>query len=68
MERYKLTADAAFALLVRTSQETNSELTEVAALLAERLRLPDDPRGLAERRVRRGPPSRSLAASARPRS
>jgi AmiR/NasT family two-component response regulator len=35
MERYKLTADAAFALLVRTSQETNSELTEVAALLAE---------------------------------
>ncbi|MGY1826237.1 GAF and ANTAR domain-containing protein [Blastococcus sp. SYSU DS0541] len=35
MERYKITGDMAFALLVRTSQETNSKLTEVAELLTE---------------------------------
>jgi uncharacterized protein (DUF2236 family) len=40
----------------------------LAAKLAERIRLPDDPRELATRRVRTRPPSGSLAGAARPRS
>ena len=35
MERYKITAEMAFALLATTSQETNRKLAEVAARLAE---------------------------------
>jgi len=35
MERYKLTADQAFALLSRTSQHTNRKLFDIAAQLAE---------------------------------
>ena len=34
MERYKITADQAFALLARASQDTNRKLTEVAEHLA----------------------------------
>ncbi|MDG4791550.1 GAF and ANTAR domain-containing protein [Micromonospora sp. WMMD1102] len=35
MERYRLTADQAFVLLVRTSQHTNVKVSEVARILAE---------------------------------
>ncbi|MGY1619444.1 GAF and ANTAR domain-containing protein [Geodermatophilus sp. SYSU D00691] len=35
MERYKITADVAFALLVKTSQDTNRKLTEVAEHVAQ---------------------------------
>ncbi|MEX5721243.1 ANTAR domain-containing protein [Geodermatophilus maliterrae] len=35
MERYKITAEMAFALLARTSQDTNRKLHEVAASLAQ---------------------------------
>jgi len=35
MERYKITADAAFALLARISQDTNRKLTEVAEQLSQ---------------------------------
>jgi anti-anti-sigma regulatory factor len=35
MERYKITSDNAFQLLVRTSQHTNTKLTEVARYLTE---------------------------------
>ena len=40
----------------------------LAAWMAERVRLPDDPRELATRRVRARAPSASLAGAARPRS
>jgi hypothetical protein len=40
----------------------------LAAWTAERVRLPDDPRELATRRVRTRPPTASLAGAARPRS
>lgn len=43
-------------------------LLRLAAAAAERVRLPDDPRALAEQRLRTRPPSRSLAAATRPRS
>jgi len=35
MERHRITADAAFALLAEASQHTNVKLTEVAAHLVE---------------------------------
>ncbi|MGY1696587.1 GAF and ANTAR domain-containing protein [Geodermatophilus sp. SYSU D00814] len=35
MERYKITADVAFALLAKTSQDTNRKLTEVAEQLSQ---------------------------------
>ena len=42
MERYRLPADKAFALLVRTSQHLNRKLTDIAADLAETGALPPD--------------------------
>jgi ANTAR domain len=47
MERYRLTPDAAFALLARASQDTNVKLREVAAELCQTGALPgrDDQRG-----------------------
>ncbi|MEV5744906.1 ANTAR domain-containing protein [Microbispora rosea] len=35
MERHKLTADQAFALLVRASQETNTKLADIAECLVD---------------------------------
>lgn len=42
MERYKLTADQAFALLVRASQHSNTKLTEIASYLCRSGELPID--------------------------
>lgn len=43
-------------------------LLRLAAAAAERIRLPNDPRSLAEQRLSRRPPSASLAGAAPPRS
>jgi len=40
MERHRLTADQAFALLVRASQRTNTKLTDIARNLADTGSLP----------------------------
>ncbi|MEU1950613.1 GAF and ANTAR domain-containing protein [Nocardia rhamnosiphila] len=40
MERYKLTAEQAFALLVRASQHSNTKLTEIASYLCRSGELP----------------------------
>jgi len=40
MERHRLTADRAFDLLIRASQQTNTKLTEIARALTETGRLP----------------------------
>jgi transcriptional regulator with GAF, ATPase, and Fis domain len=40
MERHRLSADQAFALLVRASQRTNTKLTEIARILTETGELP----------------------------
>jgi hypothetical protein len=40
MERHRLTADQAFALLVRASQRTNTKLTDIAPNLADTGYLP----------------------------
>ncbi|MFQ6230782.1 ANTAR domain-containing protein [Nocardia sp. NPDC002869] len=40
MERYKLTAEQAFALLVRVSQHSNTKLTEIASYLCRSGELP----------------------------
>ncbi len=50
------------------STPAERRLLQLAAGLAERVRLPDDPRDLARRRIGRRPPSASLAGAARPRS
>ena len=42
MERYKLTADGAFALLTNASQRTNTKLRDVAEELARTGLLPGD--------------------------
>jgi GAF domain-containing protein len=44
MERYKITADRAFLVLVRVSQQTNRKLHQVAAELAQTGTLPEVPR------------------------
>ena len=44
MERYKISADRAFQLLSRTSQETNVRLREVAARVVATGETPGDPR------------------------
>jgi AmiR/NasT family two-component response regulator len=41
MERFLIDADAAFALLQRTSQETNTRVHDLAARLASTGKLPD---------------------------
>ncbi|MET8799439.1 GAF and ANTAR domain-containing protein [Nocardia sp. NPDC004568] len=43
MERYKLTAEQAFALLVRASQHSNTKLTEIASYLCRSGELPTGP-------------------------
>jgi GAF domain-containing protein len=43
MERHRVTADQAFELLARASQQTNTKLTEVAHMLAESGELPRPP-------------------------
>ncbi|MFI9411131.1 GAF and ANTAR domain-containing protein [Nocardia gamkensis] len=43
MERHKLTADQAFALLVRASQHTNTKLADIAEYLTHRGELPPRP-------------------------
>ena len=43
MERHRVTADQAFVLLARTSQRTNTKLTEVAHILTESGELPRPP-------------------------
>jgi GAF domain-containing protein len=43
MERHQISADAAFGMLVRTSQDHNIKLAEVARQLAESGELPDAP-------------------------
>lgn len=44
MERYKITADRAFSVLVRTSQATNVKLRDVADHLVATGQLPESPR------------------------
>ncbi|MBB5791074.1 ANTAR domain-containing protein [Jiangella mangrovi] len=41
MERYGLDSDQAFALLVRTSQTTNTKLADIAEHLVRSRRMPD---------------------------
>ncbi|MGW4371321.1 GAF and ANTAR domain-containing protein [Nocardia takedensis] len=43
MERHKLTAEQAFALLIRTSQHTNTKIVDVADYLTHRGELPPTP-------------------------
>jgi AmiR/NasT family two-component response regulator len=43
MERYRITADAAFGILARASQDTNRRLPEVAALVTETGEAPPTP-------------------------
>ncbi len=45
MERHELTADQAFAVLARVSQELNRKLVDVARELTETGAVPDDSRG-----------------------
>ncbi len=52
MERYKITPDQAFALLVRTSTLTNRKLRDIADELATTGALPADPRESPGRRHR----------------
>jgi AmiR/NasT family two-component response regulator len=51
MERHRVTADEAFALLVRASQRTNTKLTEIARALTETGALPP-PTGVRRRMPR----------------